>query len=154
MGYLRAPKGGCMGYEGGQFLPQHDEVAVRMPSRAQTEAAEKRAERLALDRTRSTHPYQIGERVHCNVTVGKVLVFSGYYGDVWLTIARDQGGNVYVSKGKKWAREGDVIDIIATVKANEIRDGVRQTIVQRVKIAGTFGDMLRLVNATVASESE
>ena len=136
----RAPAGGCvyMGgvYEGGQFLPIHAEPSPVRLSVRQIEAAAEREARLAADRANSQHMYAVGERVTMPVVVGIVLALPGEYGTTYLTVARtDIGGCVVVSKGSRWGNKGDALTITATVKAHTTRDGVAQTIVQRVKVA-------------------
>ena len=137
----RAPAGGCMAfgsfYEGGEFLPSMGstgEAATRQPSARQIETAAKREERLAADTAQSNHIGTIGSRVEAIVTVGTVRVFDGLYGAFFVTIARDATGNVFVSSGARWAAKGETLRIVATVKAHEVREGVRQTILQRVKV--------------------
>lgn len=135
----RAPAGGCaaMGgwYEGGQFLPEHLEPSVRPLFRLSPEQEQARADRLARDRANSRHIGKVGARLTTTVAVAVVLTFDGYYGPTYLTIARDDAGNVIVSKGARWAKSGERAQIVATVKEHGERDGVAQTIVQRVKAA-------------------
>lgn len=138
----QAPAGGCTVfgefYEGGQFLPYHRVAQDRQHtlSPAQIQAAAAYASRIDRDRAASSHVGQVGERIKARVTIGTVLTFDGFYGPTYLTIARDEVGNVYVSKGTRWANQGDVVSIVATVKELGERDGVRQTVLQRVKVQG------------------
>jgi hypothetical protein len=96
-------------------------------------AAAAREARIALDRAKSRHVGTVGERIQVAVTVGVVLTIEGVYGPQYITVARDENGNVYVSKGARWARKDEVALVKATVKAHTMRDNVAQTVIQRVK---------------------
>lgn len=135
-GRAHANSEGHDGYEPGSFLPVHDEMSVRLPAkpRFSDEQIAKFEAQKAYDRAVSTHTWSIGQRVTFGVTVRRVIALDGFYGPAFLTIAHDQGGNVYVSKGAKWAKAGDTPTITATIKDHTERDGVKQTVIQRVKI--------------------
>ncbi len=134
----RAPAGGCMAYgqwyDGGEFLPSAGwmERASLRAGRDEAAAAAREA-RIALDRAKSRHVGTVGERIQVAVTVGVVLTIEGVYGPQYITVARDENGNVYVSKGARWARKDEVALVKATVKAHTMRDNVAQTVIQRVK---------------------
>lgn len=123
------------GYDPGAFLPVHEELAVRSgrPRFSEQQITEFEAQK-AFDRAVSTHVGAVGQRLTLPVTVRRVIVLEGFYGPLYLTIAHDQGGSIYVSKGARWAKAGDTPTIIATIKAHTERDGVKQNIIQRVKL--------------------
>ena len=94
----------------------------------------------AIDAANSRHIGEVGRRIHLNVTVCAVVKFDGSYGPVFVTVGKD-GDNVIVAKGVQWVRDrqpirpGDTIALTATVKDHSERDGIAQTLVQRIKIA-------------------
>lgn len=131
----RAPAGGLHGYEGGQFMPSRDESAFRAPSPRQIAADATRDARVAHDRAVSRHVGAVGATISATLTVARVMVFQGYYGPTYLTIARDDAGNVVVSRGVAWAREGETLSVTATIRAHENYDGTPQTVVKWVRRA-------------------
>jgi len=134
-GRAHANHEGHDGYEPGAFLPIHDEASFR-PGRPRFTDEQIAAWELqkACDRANSTHVWAVGQRVTFGVTVRRVMVLDGFYGPAFLTIAHDQGGNIYISKGAKWGNAGDTPTITATIKAHTERDGVKQNVIQRVKV--------------------
>jgi hypothetical protein len=77
-----------------------------------------------------------GDKVTLTITVEKIVtLYSDLYGNNYLHLCRDQDGNVIVYKGTAHiGAPGDANTIKATVKAHEIYNDVRQTIVQRPKV--------------------
>jgi len=131
-GREHADTNGHLGYEPGAFLPVHDEVSAGTGRRL---VNPKWAEVAAFDRLNSRHQGTIGDRFSAEVTIFKVILLNGFYGPQYLTIARDFGGNVFVAKtSQRWAREEETVRIKAAIKAHDLRDGVEQTIINRVKI--------------------
>lgn len=82
----------------------------------------------------SEHFGNAGDRVELTVTVERVIGIDTVYGTKWINILRCDNGNVAVHKGSYLATQGEQIKIKATVVDHTVRDGVKQTIVQRPKI--------------------
>jgi len=108
--------------------------------------AERRAEwadkQAALSAIRK-HIGSVGEKVTLTLTVKKFIHFATAFGDQQLCILEDADQNVVIYKGWSMAinnhpngaytAEGDQITITATVKEHGVRDGVKQTLIQRPK---------------------
>ncbi len=52
----------------------------------------------------------------------------------YYNIMKDAAGNVIVGKGtKRYGEKGDTIKVKATVVKHDVRDGVKQTVINRPK---------------------
>jgi hypothetical protein len=78
----------------------------------------------------------IGSKVEMTITVERIIVLqSQFYGTNYITIARDQRGNVITYKGLvDLGAVGDTNTIKATIKDHEMYQGVAQTSIQRPKV--------------------
>jgi hypothetical protein len=78
----------------------------------------------------------VGDKVEMTITVERIIVLqSQFYGTNYITIARDQHGNVITYKGlSDLGAVGDTNTIKATIKNHERYNGVRQTSIQRPKV--------------------
>lgn len=118
--------------------------------------AERRVERAAQDAA-SEHIAKVGERVELTLTIRNIASFEGMYGMTHIHVMGDAAGNVVVYKGSTrfggeadlgyrknedgtpalvWAHgaRGDTVVVKGTVKAHEVREGVKQTILARPKL--------------------
>ena len=71
------------------------------------------------------------------LTVMHIIVLDGIYGSNYIHICEDDQQNVVIYKGKAadFPLKGETATIVATVKDHGVRDGVKQTIIQRPKLA-------------------
>jgi len=78
----------------------------------------------------------VGDKVTLTITVDRIVVLkSEFYGDNYITIARDERGNVVTYKGKTdIGNKGDTTTVKASVKEHTVYNGVKQTIIQRPKV--------------------
>jgi len=114
-------------------------IASRAARRA--EWADKQA---ALNAKRQ-HLGVVGEKITLTLTIVHVVVLHTAYGTNYIYIMEDSDENVVIYKGKSevvgWTSEnvargkGDTFTITATVKEHGVRDGVKQTVIQRPKAA-------------------
>ena len=74
---------------------------------------------------------KIGLRGGFKVTVKHVVELEGMYGFSYINICRDADDNVVIYKGTQNWGKGTEVACTATVKAHDVRDGVKQTIIQR-----------------------
>jgi len=112
-------------------------IDVRAARKA--EWADKQA---ALNASR-THIGEIGQKLTLELTLKKVIeiegmAFSRYdNGLTFIFIFEDAEQNVVIYKGRSSALmdldEGSVVSLIATIKDHGVRNGVKQTIIQRPK---------------------
>ena len=81
----------------------------------------------------------VGQRQAFTLTVKHVVEMESMYGWTWLHICRDADDNVIIYKGSQDWGNGSQVTCMAKVKEHGVRDGVKQTIIQRptkVKING------------------
>jgi len=98
------------------------------------DAAQKRAAALEADR-KSEFVGELKERRDWVLTIGRVISFESQWGLVYINLMKDAAGNVIVGKGsKRYGDEGTTIEVTATVVKHDIRDGVKQTFINRPKI--------------------
>ena len=81
----------------------------------------------------------VGNRQAFAVTVKHIVDLEGIYGISHLHICRDADDNVIIYKGTQYWGKGAQVTFMAKVKEHGVRDGVKQTIIQRptkVKVNG------------------
>lgn len=102
------------------------------------EWADKQAE---LNASRQ-HIGRVGQKLDLELTVKKIielegLQFGGYHGFTYIYIMEDADQNVVIYKGNSVAfstvDEGSTYRFTATVKEHGVREGVKQTMIQRPK---------------------
>jgi hypothetical protein len=103
------------------------------------EWADKKA---ALDATRQ-HVGTVGEKITLTLTIRHIVTLDGTYGTSYIYIMEDADQNVVIYKGNSDVvfmgadglprGKGDTLTITATVKEHGVRDGVKQTVIQRPK---------------------
>jgi hypothetical protein len=78
----------------------------------------------------------VGDKVTLTITVERILVLkSEFYGDNYITIARDEQGNAITYKGRSdIGGKGDTVTIKASVKEHTVYNGIKQTVIQRPKV--------------------
>ena len=103
-----------------------DAKAVRKAEWADKEAA--------LNASR-THLGEVGEKITFILTCVHVVELDGMYGTTYINICEDADKNVVIYKGnaKGFPEKGETATITATVKDHGVRNGVKQTVIQRPK---------------------
>ncbi len=102
--------------------------------------AERKAEwadkQAALNATRQ-HLGAVGEKITITLTVVHIVELDGLYGPSYIHICEDADKNVVIYKGNSasFPNIDETATIIATVKEHGVREGVKQTIIQRPKAA-------------------
>jgi hypothetical protein len=101
------------------------------------------ADKKALLDANRQHVGTVGEKITLTLTVGHIVELDSAYGPTYIYIMEDADKNVVIYKGVsdavgftpegKLRGKGDSLTIIATVKDHGVRDGVKQTIIQRPK---------------------
>ena len=101
-------------------------------------------QKAALNATRQ-HLGTVGEKITLTLTIGHIVMLDGMYGTSYIFIMEDADKNIVIYKGNSplvaWTPEnavrvkGDTFTITATVKEHGVRDGVKQTVIQRPKEA-------------------
>jgi hypothetical protein len=114
-------------------------AAVRMVERQKAQAAERRAENLKLAE-QSDHVGEVGQRRDFSLTLDRVFGFHGNFGYTYGHMLHDADGNVFVYFGNRLSGQiydvevGDRVDVKATIKRHDNRDGVNQTVLSRPKV--------------------
>ena len=102
--------------------------------------AERKAEwadkQAALNANRQ-HLGEVGQKVTLTLTVVHIVVLDGAYGTNYIHICEDADQNVVIYKGKSdsFPVKGETATIVATIKEHGVRNGVKQTVIQRPKLA-------------------
>ena len=83
-----------------------------------------------------THVGTVGEKMVLTITTMHVVDIETAFGVIGIFICEDQNGNTIIYKGtaKGFPEKGESAMIMATIKEHGIRDGVKQTIIQRPKV--------------------
>ena len=97
--------------------------------------AEWAAKEAALNAKRE-HVGVVGQKITITLTVRHVVTLEGTYGTSWIFICEDAFNNVIIYKGTSstFPNKGETATVVATVKDHGVRDGVKQTVIQRPKL--------------------
>ena len=110
-------------------------------SKAQIQAVtdELKRQTNAADAASSKHIGSVKDRITVRVCVCIVKAFEGVYGFTYFHVLRSEDGNILIYKGSKvlgkGLAKGDTLKIVATVKGHAEHNGIKQTFIQRPKIA-------------------
>jgi hypothetical protein len=119
------------GYLNWGGLTPGQEAAVR---KIKAEAVAKKAEyaaKRAIEAEKAEFVGEVGQRLTFDVTVTAVPTYETQYGTLYINLLK-QGDDVIVYKGsRQLAEKGERVTFKATVKAHDVRQGVKQTIVAR-----------------------
>jgi hypothetical protein len=118
----------------GKLTPKQCEAILKGIDARAAKKAEWASEKAALDAKRA-HIGAVGKKVTLELTVVHVVVLEGMYGTTYIHICEDADQNVVIYKGRSEAipGKGHVVKVMATVKEHGVRDGVKQTVIQRPK---------------------
>jgi len=94
------------------------------------------AKNAANDATRA-HVGVVGDKLTVTLTVKHIVCVESQFGTNYIHICEDAQANVIIYKGKAsgFPLKGETATIVATVKEHALREGVKQTIIQRPKLA-------------------
>ena len=104
--------------------------------RRNAQRAEWASKQAEINATRK-HLGAVGEKITLTLTVSHIVELDGLYGTNYIFICEDEEKNVVIYKGKSNAipNKGETATVVATVKEHGVRDGVKQTVIQRPKAA-------------------
>lgn len=105
---------------------------MKAPSERQLALVEGEVAKLQQNAT-SEHFGAVGERVEIKGTMEKVVSIESRFGIKFINIIRCESGNVAVHMGSYICGKGESVHIKATIAEHNVRDGVKQTIIQRPK---------------------
>jgi hypothetical protein len=120
----------------GKLTPKQSEAVLKGIEARAARKAEWADKKAALDATRQ-HIGTVGQKLTVTLTTMHIVVLDGIYGTNYIFICEDADQNVIIYKGKSdsFPNKGETATITATVKEHGVRDGVKQTIIQRPKKA-------------------
>lgn len=150
--------GDCSGYKEGfvgslaQAFDKYGKLTVgqveavrKCIARREERRAEWADQQAALNATRQ-HLGTVGEKISLTLTIKRIVYIDGFRGNSsYIYICEDADRNVVIYKGnaecftygadRNFSKQDDVLNVIATVKEHGVREGVKQTIIQRPKAA-------------------
>lgn len=129
-------------YKWGKLSPKQCEAILKGIDARAARKAEWADKKAAVDAKRE-HIGTVGEKIALTLTVGHVVSLDGMYGTTYIYIMEDANQNTVIYKGNSkfvifneegdFRAKGETFTIIATVKEHGVREGVKQTIIQRPK---------------------
>ena len=126
----------------GKLTPNQVAAVLKSIEKSNARRAEWADKKAALDANRQ-HLGTVGEKITLTLTIRHIVTLEGTYGTSFIYIMENADQNVVIYKGNSsvvgWTPEGEVrgkgdtLTITATVKEHGVRDGVKQTVIQRPK---------------------
>ena len=124
-------------------LTENQVAAIRKGIAARAARKAEWADKEAALNANRQHLGEVGKKITLTLTIRHIVVLDGIYGTSFIYIMEDADKNVVIYKGKSDVigytpegsvrEKGDTFTVIATVKEHGVRDGVKQTIIQRPK---------------------
>lgn len=118
----------------GKLTPKQSEAILKGIDARAAKKAEWASEKAALDAKRA-HIGTVGQKVTMTLTVVHLVILDGMYGTTYIHICEDADQNIVIYKGTSNAMpgKGHTVTVTATIKEHGVRDGVKQTVIQRPK---------------------
>ena len=122
----------------GKLSPKQCEAVLKGIDARAARRAEWADKKAAVDATRQ-HIGTVGEKITITIKVVHVVELDGGFGPSYINICEDADNNTIIYKGnaKGFPEKGETATIIATVKDHGVRNGVKQTVIQRPKVIVT-----------------
>ena len=119
----------------GKLTPKQSEAILKGIDARAAKKAEWASAKAALDAKRD-HIGAVGQKLTLTLTVVHIVVLEGVYGTTYIHICEDADKNVVIYKGKSFdfPLKGETATMTATIKEHGVRDGVKQTVIQRPKV--------------------
>lgn len=119
----------------GKLTPKQSEAVLKGIDSRAAKKAEWATEKAALNANRA-FVGTVGQKVTMTLSVVHIIVLDGMYGSTYIHICEDADQNVVIYKGNSHAFpcKGETATVTATIKEHGVRDGVKQTIIQRPKV--------------------
>jgi len=127
----------------GKLTPAQCAAVLKGIDARATRKTEWADQKAALNASR-VHLGTVGAKLTVTITIAHMVVLEGMYGTSFLYICEDADQNVVIYKGTSATFsftadgavrvKGDSLTITATVKEHGVRDGVKQTVIQRPKV--------------------
>ena len=119
----------------GKLSPKQSEAILKGIDARAAKKAEWASEKAALNANRA-FVGTVGQKVTVALTTVHIIVLDSIYGSNFIHICEDANQNVVIYKGKSYdfPAKGYTATVKATVKEHGVRDGVKQTVIQRPKV--------------------
>lgn len=120
----------------GKLTPKQCEAILKGIDQRAARKAQWADEKAALDAKRAWVG-TVGQKITLTLTVAHIVELEGMYGTNFIFICEDADKNIVIYKGRSncFPGKGETTTVIATVKDHGVRDGVKQTVIQRPKLA-------------------
>lgn len=82
----------------------------------------------------SNHVGELGTKIKFDGELVMVKGFPGYYGTTWIHILKANDDVIVYKGSKRLGNKGDNLTIAAKVKDHTVREGVKQTVIERPKV--------------------
>lgn len=119
----------------GKLTPKQSEAILKGIDARAAKKVEWANDKAALDAKRA-FVGTVGQKATMTLTTVHIVVLNGMYGTTYIFICEDQDQNIIIYKGKSEAipNKGETATVIASIKEHGVRDGVKQTVIQRPKL--------------------
>jgi len=119
----------------GKLTPKQSQAVLKGIDAHAARKAEWAAQNAAQNAYKA-HVGTVGEKMVLTITTVHVVLIETAYGVIGLYICEDSNKNTIIYKGnaKGFPDKGESAMIMATIKEHAVRDGVKQTIIQRPKV--------------------
>lgn len=117
-------------------LSEKQVLAVRKCIEANKARKAEWADQKALLDAKKEHIGTVGEKVTITLTCVYVIELDSNFGTVFINICEDADKNTIIYKGNAigFPNKGETATIKATIKEHGVRNGVKQTVIQRPKV--------------------
>ena len=121
-------------YKWGKLSPKQCEAILKGIDARAARRAEWADKKAAIDAKRE-HVGTVGEKTTLTLKVVHIVELETAFGVNFIFICEDENQNTIIYKGKSNAMpsKGETVTVIATIKEHGVRDGVKQTVIQRPK---------------------
>lgn len=120
----------------GKLTPKQSEAVLKGIEARAARKAEWADKKAAIDATRA-FVGTVGEKITITLKVVHIVELDGSFGTIYINICEDADNNTIIYKGnaKGFPNKDETATITATVKEHGVRNGVKQTVIQRPKLA-------------------
>jgi hypothetical protein len=117
-------------------LSEKQVLAVRKCIEANKARKAEWADKKALLDAKKEHIGTVGEKITLTLTCVHVISLDSAYGTVFINICEDADKNTIIYKGNAigFPNKGETATVKATIKEHGVRNGVKQTVIQRPKV--------------------
>lgn len=139
-GNFKSYKDGFVGslasaYDNYGKLSEKQVLAVRKCIEANKARKAEWADQKALLDAKREHVGTVGEKITLTLTCVHVIELDSAFGTVFINICEDADKNTIIYKGNAigFPNKGETATVKATIKEHGVRNGVKQTVIQRPK---------------------